>query len=66
MIKVLAILLVVWLIGAWYIILSSTKRCPHCPHCGGRMDKVGNNYLCRDCYKLYHMNIFGKFKEEEQ
>lgn len=63
MIEILVIGLTVWIIGAWYIILVAPKRCPHC---GGKMDKAGNNYLCRDCHKFWHMNIFGKFKEEQQ
>ena len=46
---------------AWWLILSCEKRCPNC---GGRMDKAGNNYLCRDCHKLWYMNMFGRFKEE--
>ena len=63
MIKILIIVLVVWLLGVWYIILSSPKRCPNC---GGQMDKAGNNYLCRDCHKYYYMNMFGVLKEEQQ
>ena len=63
MIKILVILLVAWFIGAWYIILLSPKRCPHC---GGKMDKAGNNYLCMECHKYYYMNMFGRLKEEQQ
>ena len=63
MIEILVILLTVLIIGAWYIILVSPKRCPNC---GGRMDKAGNNYLCRDCHRYYHMNMFGILKEEQQ
>lgn len=63
MIEIWVILLTVWIIGAWYIILVSPKRCPHCE---GKMDKAGNNYLCRDCHRYYHMNMFGIFKEEQQ
>ena len=63
MIEILVILLTIWIICAWYIILVSPKRCPHC---GEKMDKAGNNYLCRDCHRYYHMNMFGILKEEQQ
>lgn len=48
-------------IGAlWTFYLSCDKICPEC---GTKLDKAGNDYQCRKCRKLWHMNLFGKIVE---
>lgn len=48
-------ILVVWL----YIL----ERKKYCPKCGTKLDRAGNDYHCRKCRILYHMNQFGKLKK---
>lgn len=44
----------------WIYILGRRK---YCPKCGSQLDKAGNDYHCRNCRILYHMNQFGKLKK---
>ena len=48
-------ILVVWL----YIL----ERKKYCPKCGTKLDRAGNDYYCRKCRILWHMNGFGKLKK---
>ena len=45
-------------IGAlWVFYLTCDKTCPKC---GTKLDKARNEYYCRKCRILWHMDIFGK------
>ena len=44
----------------WAIVLSANGRCPKCD---AKLDKAGNDRHCRNCRKLYHMDMFGRLKE---
>jgi hypothetical protein len=46
----------------WFLILCGDADCPRC---GTKMDKAGNDYYCRKCRKLWHMNMFGILKERK-
>lgn len=49
-------------IGAlWIFYLTCDKICPKC---GTKLDRAGNDYHCRNCRILYHMNLFGKLKKK--
>lgn len=45
----------------WIYILDRRKK--YCPNCGTQLDKAGNDYHCRNCRIVYHMNAFGKLKK---
>lgn len=61
MVKIFIISISFIVLIAWLYILERKK---HCPKCGGtKLDRAGNDYYCRDCRILWHMNQFGKLKE---
>ena len=57
LISIVAYLLVLS-IWAWRL-----SRHGRCPKCGAKLDKAGNDRHCRNCRKLYHMDMFGRLKE---
>lgn len=46
----------------WIYVLECKK---YCPKCGTRLDRAGNEYHCRKCRILWHMNAFGKLKRRK-
>ena len=47
----------------WIYMLDRKK---YCPNCGTMLDKAGNDYHCRNCRILWHMNVFGKLKNKNK
>lgn len=58
----MTIAILIWvavvIIWCWRI-----ERKKQCPKCGGKMDRAGNEYLCRECNAFWHMDIFGRLKD---
>ena len=47
----------------WIYMLDRKK---YCPNCGTKLDKACNDYHCRNCRILWHMNMFGKLKNKNK
>lgn len=60
--KMLIIIISVLILVAWIYILDRKK---YCPKCGTQLDRAGNEYHCRKCRILWHMNAFGKLKRRK-
>lgn len=58
--EILFLIIVLLILVAWIYILDRRK---YCPKCGIQLDKAGNEYHCRNCHILWHINAFGKLKK---
>ena len=58
--EILILIIALLILVAWIYVLDRRK---YCPKCGTQLDKAGNDYHCRNCRILWHMNSFGKLKE---
>ena len=59
--EILILIIALLILVVWIYALDRRK---YCPKCGTQLDRTGNDYHCRKCRILYHMNLFGKLKKK--